>query len=356
MPKPKKTKSGKWTIRCYDYTDKDGKQHYKRITEDTRDACIVAASLFRAEKGKKKRAPDDMSVGDVVDRYIDLCRVLSPTTVSGYNKIRRTAFSDLWDVRISELTEQIAQEAVNKESERVGRTGRLSPKTVANEWQLVSTALWKISRVKFEIRLPKRRRSVKEYPDPALVMDAVRGSSIELPCLLALWLSFSLSEIRGLQFSDVKDGSIVINRVLVDVDTVPTVKETAKTDTRIRRHRLPPYLMDLIDAADHSTPWIVPQNAHKIYNEFKKLTKAAGLDLTFHQLRHLNASVMLQLNIPEKYAMERGGWSTPHTMRNVYQHTFSAQRILVDDQIDAYFEALLERDTEQKHDHDSPTC
>ena len=356
MLKPKKTKSGKWTVRVYDYQDAEGKQHYKRITEDTRDACIVAASLFRAEKSTKKDAPDAMTVGEAVDRYIDLCRVLSPTTVSGYEKIRRTAFSDLWGVKVPDLTEEVAQEYLNTEASRMGRSGQISAKTVANEWGLVSTALHKICRVKYEVKLPKRRRSVKEYPEPAQVMEIVRGTSVELPCLLAMWLSFSMSEIRGLQFSDIKGDSIVINRVMVDVDNVPTVKETAKAETRIRRHRLPPYIRALIDAADHSQPWIVPENGHKVYYDFRKLMDAAGLDLTFHQLRHLNASVMLELNVPEKYAMERGGWKTPHVMKTVYQHTFDKKRQAVDDQVDAYFQAILEPKQDAKHDHDSPDC
>ena len=57
--------------------------------------------------------------------------------------------------------------------------------------------------------------------------------------------------------------------------------------------------------------------------------------------RHLNASVMLMLGVPDKYAMERGGWSTNATLKAVYQHTFSDERKRVDEQIDGFFEDLL---------------
>jgi len=73
----------------------------------------------------------------------------------------------------------------------------------------------------------------------------------------------------------------------------------------------------------------------------KKLTKAYGYDLIFHQLRHLNASVMLMLGIPDKCAMERGGWSSNGVLKSVYQHTFSEECKLVDERIDGYFDALL---------------
>ena len=55
----------------------------------------------------------------------------------------------------------------------------------------------------------------------------------------------------------------------------------------------------------------------------------------------MNASVMLALGIPDKYAMERGGWSTNTTLKNVYQHTFTEERRRVDEQIDGFFNTVL---------------
>lgn len=346
MAKPKKTKSGKWTTKVYAYTDTDGRQHYKRITADTKAKCEFLAAQFR--QGERKPLEDpSTTVGDVVDQYIDLCRVLSPTTVAGYQKIRRTGFQDLMQVRVKDLTEKVLQEAVNTEADRMGRRGRISPKTVGNEWGLISSALWHISRVKYEIRLPRRARTFKDYPEPKVIMDMIEGTEIELPCMLSLWLSFRLSEIRGLRFNDIKDGVICINRVMVDVDGHPTVKTAAKTETSNRRHRLPGYLQQLIDQADHTQEYIVTMNQRQINAKFQRLCRKHGLDLTFHDLRHINASVMLQLNIPEKYAMERGGWKTPNVMKSVYQHTFTEERIAVDDKMDSYFETLKNRTIQQ---------
>ena len=341
MAKAKKTKSGKWRIRVYNYTDENGKRIYECITRDTKAECEYAAAEFKKDGRGPKTEPRSLTVGDVVDQYIDLCRVLSPATVDGYEKIRRTGFAHLMDVQVADLDEVAVQRAINQEALREGRRGPISPKTVANEWGLISSALWQVCRLKYEIKLPRRQKKLKDFPEPAAVIEAVRGTSIELPCMLALWLSFSMSEIRGLQWSDIQGDTITINRVMVDVGTVPTIKETAKTETRIRRHRIPPYIKALLDQADHSQPFVVPLNHSQIFGRFTRICRKHGLDLTFHQLRHLNASIMLQLNVPDKYAMERGGWKTPNTMRNVYQHTFSAQRQVVDDQVDTYFESII---------------
>ncbi len=62
--------------------------------------------------------------------------------------------------------------------------------------------------------------------------------------------------------------------------------------------------------------------------------------MSFHDLRHMNASVMAMLQIPEKYALERGGWKTDAVMKNVYTHTFSKERKKVDGIIDSYFETM----------------
>lgn len=40
--------------------------------------------------------------------------------------------------------------------------------------------------------------------------------------------------------------------------------------------------------------------------------------------------------------MERGGWSTDATMKQVYTHTFSKERIEVDNKIDDYFNTKMQ--------------
>ena len=78
-----------------------------------------------------------------------------------------------------------------------------------------------------------------------------------------------------------------------------------------------------------------------MYSRFKRLMNRNGIDITFHDLRHLNASVMLMLGVPDKYAMERGGWATDNILKSVYQQTFSSERKKVDAIIDGYFNGII---------------
>ena len=64
--------------------------------------------------------------------------------------------------------------------------------------------------------------------------------------------------------------------------------------------------------------------------------------IRLHDLRHINASVMAYLGIPQKYAMERGGWDNVQTMDKIYQFTFKDAKKAVDDKINDFFTKLFE--------------
>ena len=345
MSKAKKQPSGNWRVQVY-AGEKNGKKIQKSFTAPTKAEAEYMAALFRKElKTEKKKAKEPMTVRRAVEKYVEISEVLSPTTLAGYRRVLRTSFPELMELHTDMLTDEIMQTHINMETRRPSRRGGyISAKTIINDYGLIAAALKTVCGLRFEVRLPKKQPKVKYYPEPDIVIDAVRGTNVELPCMLALWLSFSMSEIRGLKFSDVKDGYITINRVKVDVDGVSELKENAKVSTRLRRHALPPYIAQLIEAdpfSDDPDAFIVRETSKTIRTRFQKLIKEAGLELTFHDLRHLNASVMLQLGIPEKYAMERGGWKTPSTMKSVYQHTFSSGRIEADKKVNEYFEEKL---------------
>ncbi len=87
---------------------------------------------------------------------------------------------------------------------------------------------------------------------------------------------------------------------------------------------------------------IVTISARALYFQFVKLMREHGYDnVRFHDLRHIAASDMNRLGIPDKVAAERGGWATTYTMRAVYQHAFSADREMADDLINEYYTNLF---------------
>ncbi len=56
---------------------------------------------------------------------------------------------------------------------------------------------------------------------------------------------------------------------------------------------------------------------------FKKLLKKNNMPpYTMHALRHCFAATLHAMNVPDKYIMEMGGWSSDYVMKKIYQYTF----------------------------------
>lgn len=333
----KKLPSGRWRAQGTYY--EDGKRRFRSFTADTKREAKYMADEFE-HLHRTSATKENWTLGEAIDHYIELqTAVLSPTTIAGYRKVRRYAFQSLIDTPISQLTDESLSQAVSLETRRIGPSGRpLSAKTIRNEYGLISAVLarYRPDRT-FRVTLPKQARRIRSLPEPENIYNAVRGTKIELPCLLAMWLSFSESEIRGLTKSKSLDGEYITIREVVVYDGGKYVrKDVAKTSTRIRRHKIPPYIRQLIDQVDGDV--LVPMLPCNIYRNLQVCLEKAGLPrISFHDLRHVNASVMAMLHIPDKYAQERGGWASDHIMKTVYTETFSRERQEVDQTIDDYF-------------------
>lgn len=364
MPKAKKLPSGSWRTRVYSHSipvldpagqpvyGKDGKPKEKKIyesfTAETKKESELMAAEFAAGRRQKEHALD-YTLGEAIDAYIALKEpVLSPTTVDGYRRIRQNSFQCIMNMKIKKITETDLQQAINTElsrdaRRRAGSTGRVSTKTVKNAFGLVSAALGKYRQgFHYSVTFPAPEQRTPQLATPDKIFQVVKGTPIELPVLLAMWLSLSLSEIRGLTKSkSILDGKYLrVKDVIVDVGSDHVRKAMPKAQRRNRYLEVPPYIMNLIAQVPGDV--IVPMTGQAIYSRWRRLLKKNNIPhMTFHDLRHVNASVMAMLNIPEKYALERGGWKTPSVMKNIYQSTFEAGRTQADAIMDTYFEQAL---------------
>lgn len=351
---PKRTKSGKWRAQVY-LGERDGKPVRISVTAPTKREC-----LDRVAQVRLAGLPDDVptkpgeTLGQCIDRYIESSETLSPTTLAGYRKIRRTMFQSIMDVPVEAISSETLQKAINADLRRKSRRGHnVSAKSIRNAYGLVSASVRAFYGKVYTVKLPESAPRFLELPEVDFVLDKIIGSEIELPCMLALWLSLSMSEVRGLKYSSIRNGCIYIDQVVVDVDGHPVEKKNAKVRTRNRVLACPEYIMQLIQKqtgfrdylkGNAFDGYLWPHSHDKISKQLAKILPG----MTFHQLRHMNASVMLALNVPEKYAMERGGWATPHIMKAVYEHTFSSERQRVDAVIDDFFCTKLHNFTAHK--------
>ena len=337
MVKAEKLPSGNYRVRVYIGTDENGRKIRKSFTAATkRDAELLAAQYAAS-----KHPAADLTVGEAIDKYIQSKNnVLSPSTLRSYRTMRKNYLSSIIDTPLSTLDSKAVQAAVNIE------TASLSAKSVRNIYGLLTAALAVYApEIRLRVTLPKKQKRLRAMPDPADIIRIIRGTEIELPCLLALWCSLRMSEVRGLKRSDIVGDCMYIRSAIVTVEGHHIEKQSTKTYDSERISNVPTYIRELINALPEDQEHITELTGQAIYKRFIRLQEKNNINprISFHDLRHMNASIMVKLHIPDKYAMERGGWSTASTLRNVYQHTFSEERQAVNEAIDNYFNGIINK-------------
>ena len=332
--------SGNYRVQVVAGHDSNGKRIVKSFTADEEWKAIRLAIEFIGKKNKISQS--DLTLGNAIFRYISSRKgILEETTIPNYNQTLKFRFKSIMNVNIYELTPIQIQQAISIDAAYV------SPKTIKNAYALVKSVL-KMFNVDINltsVRLPKIKKKEKELPTFEEVFAIVKGTSIELPVLLSAWLSLRIGEVIGLQFRDIdiSNHTLSVRRTVIKTDEGFKVREGCKTEKSQRKIDLPDYIYDMIMSLPHESgeDFIVPLTRKALYSRFSKLIKKHDIQMTYHDLRHLNASIMLMLGVPDKYAMERGGWSTDNILKSVYQQTFSSERKKVDKIIDGYFNGIV---------------
>jgi integrase len=243
------------------------------------------------------------------------------------------------NIKLPDLTQEKVQRWVNSLAKDK------SPKTVANVHGLLSAVLaeYRPSMV-LRTRLPQKIKPDIQIPSEAetrAIMKAAKGTKYELPITLAIWLGLRQSEILGLTWDCVDGDTLHIKQAIVMGEDGPVEKGT-KTYSGKRDIHLPAYIKTLLDAQPKKGTHIVTMSGKAIYSGFSRICEKAEVPhFRFHDLRHLNASIMLAEGVPDKYSMKRMGHATNNMLKTTYQHTIKEREREYDKKIDAHFEELF---------------
>jgi integrase len=338
MPKALQLPSGSWRIQI----TVDGKRI--GITEPTEEEAVTKALSIKAGMLEKQAKPKKLTLDEAVLEYESIREnVLSPATVRGYEIVRKNRFKDLMKQDIYKITKRDIQKAVDAEAAFV------SPKTIANAYGLIRSVLKDYEIDISGVKLPQKIRKKKTYlstADIAKFIDTSRGDDCEIPMVMAVWLGLRRSEIVGLCWDcvDFENSTIEIKRTMVpNKENKFVLKDGAKNEGSQRTIKCPAYIMNkLKEMYKGQNGRIFNVSPETVRRHTHAICEKAGIpDTTVHGLRHTNAAVMVALNITDKYAMARGGWTTENTFKQIYAYVFPEGASQADDLINQFFEDII---------------
>lgn len=349
MPTAKKLPSGSWRCLVYSHTEEiknpDGSIKKKRIYESFtsnipgpkgKRIAEQAAAEFAANKDQRSRSAD-MLLGTAMDNYIQSREsILSPRTIMDYKRIRRTSLQSLLNIRLSRITQEDIQIAINLESVNH------SPKTVRNSHGLLSAVL-KQYRPDFALNtsLPKKQRVELYIPTDEEVKRLIRaseGTEMELPILLAAFGPMRRGEICALDSTDISGNIVHVSKNMVRTEDNAWIIKSPKSYAGDRYIDFPDFVAEKWRG---KTGRIVNLTPNNITDRFRSCLHRAGLPhFRFHDLRHYSASIQHALGIPDSYIMQRGGWGNDGTLKAVYRHALADKTKEMDDIANQHFNEL----------------
>ena len=292
------------------------------ITKPTKKEAEAEAMAVKYGIIEAKAKKDDKkkTLSQTLDDYIESRRgSASPSTIYAYERYKANCFQSMMKADVYTTTDEKWQAAVKRESK--GKT----PKYISNVWGLISSAIFEETGRRPNVKLPAKERNQRPYLEPEQIetfVKAINGESIEIPALLEL-SSLRRSEMLAVKWEDVDlDRKIIYVRgAMVYSEDGMVHKKQNKTSSSTRTVPIIPPLMEALKSADRKSEYVVTLNGSWIYTRINEICEANGLPkVGNHGLRHSFASLAYHLQIPEKIAMEIGGWADDGTMRKIYTH------------------------------------
>lgn len=315
VPKPRKLKSGTWFLQLR----LNGVSI--PVTGRTEAECANNASLIKAEHktGKRQISKDkttvtlDKLLTDYITKYE---KVLSPSTIRGYESIRKNRFPDY----IGKPVKRIKwQEMINTELETK------SEHTVKNGWGAITVAMRDAGIPVPPVKLAKVPVHELPYLTPdeiKLFLKAAEGDKAEIEMLL---------ELHGLRESEcmyvVRNNGINLKRHEINITgaVVPgkdhkfIEKETNKNYTSTRTVPIMiPRLEELVKYHQSNGIPIKTHSASALLSHVNKCCERAGVtQVGNHGLRRSFSTLCFSKGIPILQVQAWGGWKDYQTL---YRH------------------------------------
>lgn len=349
MATAKKLPSGSW--RClvfshYEYvTEKDGNIKKKRIYESFtcddpspagKRRCEAMAAEYANKKEQSNLSSYKLTFGEAMDAYIsERSQILSPASIRKYRSMQKE-FSMLNNYKLKDINQKIVQQYINSIS------GTLSPKTVRDRHGLITAVLKRYDQnVILNTTLPKKKRVERNIPsecDIKLLIEAAKGTEMEVPIYLGAFGMMRRGEISALRKSDFENNVVHISKTMVLSPDNKWIVKAPKSYAGDRFVPVPQFVVDAFMALPKNGVNMTP---NIITSRFEHVLNNAGIEhFRFHDLRHYSASIQHALGIPDAYIMQAGGWGNDRVLKDVYRHTLEDSKKKMSNIAINYFENM----------------
>lgn len=340
MPTAKKLPSGSW--RCQASKVIDGKLTKRSFTSTDKRKAELLAIEWQSEVNEIS-TNTNITLETAIERYLQLkSNRLKPSTKVAYEKYCSLYFQGLMPQKI----EKIQKIDIDKEVNIM--LARLSSKTVHSATAFIKSVIKYFTKRDLDVEMPQIEKKIYNTPDEShlnAIINAAKGTDMEIVILLASWLGLRHSEISGLKWESIYDDYIVIDNAIVK-----KTEGSTKTTSTTRKVLLPKYIKEVLAKLPRKSEYVVTMSYSSIGKRFLELLKKNNIPhCRLHDLRHANASLMVKV-MPDKYAKERGGWETDSMLQKVYQQTFSADHKIYSEQFDKFFTENVIKNTTTHHE------
>lgn len=328
-----------------------GNRKLTRRIRRSREAAKVALASLREERGV---ADPKMTVGVYLQSWLrtTASRTLKASTLETYEiAVRRQITPALGDTRLARL----GPEHVERMLLELART--MSPKGARNVLAVLARALTvaerrglvrrNVARLVEPPRVPRPEKRALTVEDARRILEAVRGDRLEALYVVTLACGLRQAEVLGLRWEDWdrEAGTLRIAYTLDRVDgrfvmVEPKSRRSRRTvvlpafaQAALTRHRAAQLAERMADGLPDREGLIfttrrgTPINASLVVHAWPRLARKAGLALTFHDLRHGQASLLVALGVHPRVVAERLGHATVAMAMDRYAHIAAASDV-----------------------------
>lgn len=336
-----KRKDGRWEGRYIAAVLTDGSKKYASVYgktyKETREKQLLQMSKIHLKNNRNVY----MTTGELMwEWHGTIVNKVKKTTFQKYESIIRNHIcpSSMGSLQIKYITGRTIAEFANE------RLKFVSPKTVNDILIVIGLAF---SYAEEEYGLPKPRiHRIKEQVKEMRVLSVAEQRQLEnylyhdtdlykFGVLLALYSGIRIGELCALQWDDITEGSIVINKTLHRIRegdaTVIEISEP-KTKSSNRMIPVPTFLLPLIERFRGNGFVMTNRNGKPVEPRlmqisFEKIIAECKLPKTnFHALRHTFATRCIEAGFDVKSLSEILGHTDVKTTLNKYVHSSFEQK------------------------------